>query len=100
MNECKEKKADLLRWLGAWGSLPPEEEQLLPESPASPLPSPPAKLLKRLSHEIERFVQRIKLSDILVLVAPILCNCRKNTRDCLMRSSKGVNFLTTANFSS
>jgi hypothetical protein len=76
MNECKEKKADLLRWLGAWGSLPPEEEQQLPAAPASPLPSPPAGLLKRLSHEIERFVQRNELSDILVLVALILFTCR------------------------
>jgi hypothetical protein len=50
----KEKKADLLRWLGAWDFLPPEQEQQLPAAPASPLPSPPAGLLKRLSHEIER----------------------------------------------
>jgi hypothetical protein len=99
MNVCKEKKADLLLWLGAWGSLPPEQEQLA-AVPASLLPSPPAKLLKRLSQEIERFVQRNELSDILVLVALILYTCRMNTRDCLMRSPKGVNFLTTVNFPS
>jgi hypothetical protein len=86
MNECKEKKADLLRWLGAWGSLPPEQEQL-PASPASPLPSPPAGLLKSLAHEIERFVQRNELSDVLVLVAPIAYNCS------IMRSPKRIHFL-------